>query len=208
MYVPPQFREHDPDGLAALIERYPLASVVAILDGELVANHFPLQISADAYGNRVLRGHIARANDLWKKLPAGSRVLAIFTGPDAYITPSWYAAKETTGEVVPTWNYAVVHAHCSVRFEHDAARLRDSVGALVEEQEKRRSRPWRISDAPDRYVERMLSGIVGIELLVSRLEGKFKASQNHSPEDRRRVEKGLADDGVAAEYVRELVRDE
>ena len=206
MYRPPHFRDDDPPRLQDFIARHPLACVIAHVDGALTANHLPLQFVAGTAESGVLRGHIARANDLWRRLPDGSPALAVFTGADAYVTPSWYEAKAATGEVVPTWNYAVVHAHGAVRFEHDAARLRSLVEALTDEHEAPRSAPWRVSDAPGPYVDRMLSGIVGVEIVVTRLEGKFKASQNRSDEDRRRVASGLADSGVPPDLRAELVR--
>lgn len=206
MYRPPHFSEDDPEKLRAFITRHPFACVVAHANGELAANHLPLQVVAGANGGCVLKGHIARANDLWQQLTDGADVLAIFTGADAYITPSWYAAKATTGEVVPTWNYAVVHAHGTVRFEHDRARLRELVGELTDQHEASRRDRWSVADAPDRYVERMLSGIVGIEIAVTRLEGKFKASQNRSAEDRARVRDGLTEAGAPPAARDELVR--
>jgi transcriptional regulator len=206
MYRPPHFREDDPRRLHAFIARHPFACIVASVDGNLTANHVPVQLVGDVGGSCTLQGHIAKANDLWRLLPDGSPVLAIFTGADAYITPSWYEAKQVTGEVVPTWNYAVVHAYGTVRFVRDAVWLRDLVGALTDRHEKNRAAPWQVADAPERYVDRMLSGIVGIEIDITRLEGKFKASQNRSDEDRRRVEAGLAECGLSPDSRTELVR--
>ncbi|MCZ8130901.1 MAG: FMN-binding negative transcriptional regulator [Steroidobacteraceae bacterium] len=206
MYRPPHFREDDPVRLEQFVARHPLACVVAQVEGVLTANHLPLQLVHGDAGERVLRGHVARANELWRLLPAESAVLAVFTGADAYVTPAWYAAKSTTGEVVPTWNYAVVHAHGTVRFEHDPVRLRALVEGLTDQHESRRAAPWQVSDAPGRYVDRMLSGIVGIEIVVTRLEGKFKSSQNRSDDDRRRIEAELAAAGMPHESRAELVR--
>lgn len=205
VYRPPHFREDDPARLDAVVRAHPLATLVAHVDGALVANHLPLQLVRDA-GRAVLRGHVARANDVWRLLAPGAPVLAIFQGADGYVTPSWYEAKTTTGEVVPTWNYAVVHAHGTIRFYDDRERLHALVRALTDERERSRATPWAVDDAPVAYVERMISGIVGLEIDVVRYEGKFKSSQNRSAEDRQRVDAGFEQDGRGAEERRELVR--
>jgi transcriptional regulator len=206
MYRPPHFRDDDAARLEAFVRTHPLAALVATSQGGLVGNHLPLQLVAEGSGQRFLRGHIARANELWRVLPDGSAVLAIFSGADRYITPAWYATKAVTGEVVPTWNYAVVHAHGAIRFVHDRDWLLQVVGGLTDEHERTRDNPWQVGDAPGPYVERMLSGIVGVEIAVSRLEGKFKASQNRTADDRRRIDAGLRDEGLAANERAELVR--
>lgn len=207
MYRPPHFREDDPARLDAFVAAHPLATLVAVVEGSPVANHVPLLLQRGADGRAVLRGHVARANDLWRLMPAGAAVLAIFQGADAYVTPAWYAAKQATGEVVPTWNYAVVHAHGAIRFFDDRERLHALVGTLTDEHERMRSAPWAVDDAPAAYVERMLSGIVGVEIDVARYEGKFKASQNRAADDRARIDAGLAADGRDASARAELVRE-
>lgn len=206
MYTPPHFREDDPAAVARFLASHPLACIVAHVAGELVANHVPLVLRSRADGGRILSGHIARANDLWRSLPDGSAVLAVFAGADRYVTPAWYEAKATTGEVVPTWNYAVVHVHGRVTFFHEPERLRALVDVLTAEHEAPRAEPWAVADAPAAYVDRMLRGIVGLEIEITRVEGKFKSSQNRSAEDRRRIDAGLAAADVPAADREELVR--
>ena len=206
MYRPAHFREDDPDTLAAFIDAYPLATVVAAPPAGLIANHLPLLRIRTPAGETVLRGHIARANDLWKLVPAQSPILAIFTGVDRYVSPSWYPTKVTTGEVVPTWNYSVVHAHGTIRFIDDGQWLRSLVEALTDRNEAGRAAPWSVSDAPDNYIARMLRAIVGFEIPVERLEGKFKASQNRTEGERRGVASGREADGIPESTRDELVR--
>jgi transcriptional regulator len=141
---------------------------------------------------------VARANPQWRATPEGSAALAIVLGPDGYVTPSWYATKRETGKVVPTWNYLAIHAHGAVRFFHERGRLLDLVTRLTDRHEGPRAHPWKVSDAPPDYVEAMLAGIVGVELTITRLEGKWKASQNKGEADRRGVADGLAAEGQEA----------
>jgi transcriptional regulator len=171
----------------------PLATLVALSDSGLVANHIPLETLPEPPPHGVLRGHIARANPLWREYRADSEALAIFHGPQAYISPSFYPAKQETGEVVPTWDYAVVHARGTLRFVQDAAWLRALVSRLTDAHEAPRPMPWKIDDAPPPYIERMLSMIVGFELSIVSLMGKWKLSQNHPTPNRRGVVKGLRD---------------
>ena len=206
MYRPAHFREDRPELLEAFVAAHPLGTlVVASADG-LVANHIPMLLERDADGHHVLRGHVARANELWRVVAPGTPVLVIFGGAQRYVTPSWYPSKRATGEVVPTWNYTVVHAHGPIRFIEERDWLLALVGTLTERNERERVAPWRVTDAPAAYLERMLRAIVGFEIAVGRLEGKFKASQNRTAEDRAGVAAGLAADGVGAAERDELVR--
>ncbi len=207
MYRPAHFRDDDPATLGAFIDVHSLATVVAAPSGGLLANHLPLIRVNAPEGRTVLRGHVARANEFWKIVPAQSPVLAIFHGLDRYVSPSWYPTKATTGEVVPTWNYSVVHAHGSIRFIEDAAWLHSLVEALTTKYEAGRPAPWSVADAPAEYIARMLRAIVGFEISVERLEGKFKASQNRSEAERRGASAGMAGDGVAETARNELVRE-
>ena len=207
MYIPEHFREADPERLQGLIRRHSLAVLVANVEGVLVAEHLPLQLAVDADGGRRLRGHVARGNPLWRRLPAGSPVLAIFQGAEHYISPSWYASKAQHGRVVPTWNYAAVHASGSIRFIEEPAWLLSLVGSLTDEHELQRTPRWRVSDAPGEYTAAMLRAIVGLEIEVGALVGKFKSSQNRSPADRAGVMRALRAEGVAEEALGELVRD-
>jgi transcriptional regulator len=139
----------------------------------------------------MLRGHIARANPLWREYQSGSEALAIFQGPETYISPSLYPSKQQSGEVVPTWDYAVVHARGELRFIHDAGWLRDLVSGLTNQHEASQPVPWKISDAPDAYIDEMLTLIVGFEIPILALNGKWKVSQNRSAVDRQGVVRGL-----------------
>ena len=163
--------------------------ITATADG-LLATHLPLILKAAEGESGVLYGHIARANGQWGAPPTGE-ALAILSGPEAYVTPSWYAAKREHGKVVPTWNYVAVHAYGPVEFFHDPERLHDVVTRLTDRHESGRQTPWSVSDAPEPFIAAQLKGIVGVRLPIARLEGKRKMSQNRSEADRRGVAAGL-----------------
>lgn len=206
MYQPAHFREDRPEVLADFIRRFPLASIVRNGPDGLTADHVPLEHEAVEGGGGRLIGHVAKSNPLWQCAPQES-MLVIFQGPSAYISPNWYATKRDTGKVVPTWNYAVVHAHCSLRALHDPGRLRAIVSRLTDRHEAGQVHPWHVDDAPTGYIEAMLSAIVGIELSIHRLEGKWKVSQNHPVENRRSVVAGLESGGSdAGTVMAQLVR--
>ena len=194
MYLPRHFEQHDPAARQRLMLEHPLATLVTLQDGLPTADHVPLEFDATT---QTLRGHVARANPLWRAA-AGQPVLAVFSGPQAYITPSWYPSKAATHKVVPTWNYTVVHAHGVLRAVEDAPWLHTLVSRLSDHHESPRAQPWAVSDAPDDYVQQMLRAIVGIEIPVDRLIGKWKISQNRAEPDRLGVADGLARDGHAA----------
>jgi transcriptional regulator len=193
MYLPALFNETRTDVLHALMRARPLASLVAQCESGLIANHVPVQTLAAPGPLGSLRGHIARANSLWKEYRDGSEAIAIFQGPQVYISPSLYPTKKQTGEVVPTWDYAVVHARGSIRFIHDADWLRSFVAGLTDAHEASRPEPWKIGDAPPEYIESMMGLIVGFELTITSLTGKWKVSQNRSAEDQQGVVQGLRD---------------
>jgi transcriptional regulator len=190
MYQVAAFREERIDVMHALIRAHPLAVLVTSAGGSLEANHIPLLIDPLPSPCGVLRGHVARANPLWKQRH-DCEVLAVFQGPQVYVMPSWYAEKHETGKVVPTWNYAVVHARGPLIVHDDRDWLRDLVSRLTNQQEAGLPQPWGIADAPADYIERMLGGIVGIEIPVQRIEGKWKTSQNRNDRDRAGVADGL-----------------
>lgn len=191
MYRPPHFREDRIDVLHDLIRAHPLATLVALGREGLIANHLPLVLHGDLSENGTLRGHISRANPLWTAFDAKVEALTIFQGPESYITPSWYASKKEHGRVVPTWNYAVVHAQGPLGIVDDVSWLRAHLDTLTLQQEGERPVPWEVADAPDDFVERQLKGIVGIELPIGRIEGKWKVSQNRNEGDRVGVSRGL-----------------
>ena len=198
MYVPAQFKEERREVLARLIAAYPLGVLVTLTSEGLNANHIPFLLDPDPAPHGTLRGHVARANPVWRDIAAGAEPLVVFQGPQAYVTPSWYPRKRQTGKVVPTWNYLVVHAYGPVHAVHDPAWLRAFVNRLTQRFEETRPDPWRLDDAPVDYVAGMLQAIVGIEMPVNRLVGKWKASQNQPAADREGALRGLAAEPDAA----------
>jgi transcriptional regulator len=189
MYLPKHFAADDQDLLAQLIKEYPLATLVGSLNGRLEVNHLPLMLSSD---RKKLHGHIARMNPLMKIAQnSETAVTAIFQGPNAYVTPAWYPSKRESGKVVPTWNYAVVHAQGHINLIEDSHWLRSHVSQLTNIHEPIYQSNWKLDDAPEDYVQTMLKAIVGIEIEVESLVGKFKLSQNRPPEDYDAVVKEL-----------------
>ena len=181
MYLPKHFAVDNQALLAQLIQEYPLATLVGNLNGQLEVNHLPLMLSAD---KKKLYGHIARMNPLMKIAQSSdTAVTAIFNGPNAYITPAWYPSKKESGKVVPTWNYAVVHAQGNIKLIEDAQWLRSHVAQMTDIHEPTYQSNWKLDDAPEEYVQTMLKAIVGIEIDIQNLVGKFKLSQNRPPED-------------------------
>ena len=175
----------------------------------LAANHIPLHLSPDPAPFGILRGHVARANPLYTEGLHDGDVLAIFQGPDAYITPSWYATKQEHGKVVPTWNYAVVHAHANIRFMEEPAWILAHLKGLTEHNEQSFAEPWAVSDAPEEYVAKLVRAIVGIELTITRIVGKWKVSQNQPPANQAGVVDGLRQHTTSnAGLIADLVADE
>jgi len=187
LYLPAHFNETRTDVLHALMRARPLTTLVTQCDSGLVANHLPVQTLGEPAPLGCIRGHIARANPLWREYRGDSQALAIFQGPQIYISPSFYPSKAKTGEVVPTWDYAVVHAGGTLRFIDDPHWLRNFVAGLTNTHEKPRLQPWKIDDAPAPYIEKMLSLIVGFEFSIVSLAGKWKVSQNRPQADRQGV---------------------
>jgi transcriptional regulator len=196
MYIPAHFRVEDPALLLPLLERYGFATLVTVEEGSPFATHLPLLLRREP--DRLV-GHMARANPQWRGLEAQREVLALFQGPHAYVSPSWYASAPN----VPTWNYAVVHAYGTARLLEDAAEVLALLGDTVAQYESGRERPWRLEDAQD-YAERLVAGIVAFEVRVTRLEGKFKLSQNKGAADRAGVIAAL--EASADPLERELAR--
>lgn len=191
MYVPPAFREDDLPTLHALMRETPLANLVTATDEGLMATPLPLFLAPDEGPCGTLYGHLARANPQWKQQSLGE-AMVLFTGPEAYVSPSWYASKEEHGKVVPTWNYIAVHAYGPAEFFDDADRLLEVVTRLTNLHEGRRVAPWAVADAPVDFIRAQLRGIVGLRLPITRIQGKRKMSQNRSAEDRAGVAAGLA----------------
>ena len=192
MYVPPAFRIEDLAEIQAAMRSARLAQVVTFGASGLAATPLPLLLDPDEGAFGTLYGHLARANPQWRDAAPGGEALAIFMGPDAYVTPAWYAAKAETGKVVPTWNYETVQARGPAEFFDDPDRLHAVVTRLTDRHEAARAEPWAVADAPEPFVRAQLRGIVGLRLPIARLEGKRKMSQNRSPADQGRVREGLA----------------
>jgi transcriptional regulator len=191
MYLPAHFAETRIDVLHRLIHEQPLAALVTLEGGALNANHIPFEHDAAPAPLGTLRGHVARTNPVWKSHSPEVEALAIFQGAQHYITPSWYPSKQETGKVVPTFNYIVVHAYGTLRVIEDREWLRGLVNRLTNRHEAGRADPWKVSDAPDDYVDKMLGAIVGIELKLTKLTGKWKTSQNQPAANRDGVINGL-----------------
>jgi transcriptional regulator len=205
MYVPPAFREDDRQVLHALMRAARLSNLVTATADGLTASALPLLLDEAEGEQGVLYGHLARANSQWST-PAIGEALAIFMGPDAYVTPSWYATKAEHGKVVPTWNYSAVHAYGPIEFFDDEQRLLAVVTRLTKLHEAPRTEPWAVTDAPAPYINAQLRGIVGIRLPITRLVGKRKLSQNRSAADRAGVAQGLAQsEHLAERLVGELI---
>lgn len=195
MYIPKHFDEPRIDVMQALIRDYPLATLVTLSATGLNANHIPLHLANDGSAYGSLRGHVARSNPILADLDKQTEVMAIFQSENAYVSPSWYATKQETGKVVPTWNYAAVHAYGTLKVIDDPAWIRLQLEALTAEHEANFPAPWAVSDAPLDFTERLIAQIVGIEIHLTRLQGKWKVSQNQPPENRNGVIKGLNESG-------------
>lgn len=178
----------------ALIRAHPLGTLITAGPGGLIANLVPFTL-VDGGDRGTLRAHVARANDQVEPLRAGAETLVLFQGPEAYITPSWYPVKKEHGRVVPTWNYVVVQARGKPRVIEDPAWLRAQLSELTSRQEAPRPDPWKIADAPEEYIEAQIKAIIGIEIPILKIEGKWKVSQNRSAADRQGVCQGLREDG-------------
>lgn len=189
MYIPPLHKEDRIDVLHEAIRGTGLATLVTTTPDGLIASHIPLLLDPEPAPYGTLIGHLARPNP--QARGAIGEALVIFQGPEAYITPSWYATKRDTAKVVPTWNYVAVHAYGTIEFFDDKERLRDIVTRLTRRQEEARAEPWAVTDAPADFIDTMLKGIVGLALPIARLEGKWKMSQNRPAEDRAGVVAGL-----------------
>lgn len=191
MYLQQQFEETRLDVLHGLMKTHPLATLVVQSASGLVVNHIPLLVCSSDGEFGTLRGHVARANQVWQQLAGTAHAVAVFQGPESYITPSWYPSKHVDGKAVPTWNYAVVHAHGIPRAVNDAAWLLHHLREMSDEHERAQALPWKISDAPADFIDRLVEAIVGIEIPIARIEGKWKVSQNRPAGDRLGVAAGL-----------------
>jgi transcriptional regulator len=207
MYIPKSFEPPDVNTMQQFMGEHPFGVLVTITSQGLDANHLPFVFDPAPLPHGTLRGHVARANPIWRECQTSPDALVMFQGPDSFISPSWYQTKQESGAVVPTWNYIVVHAHGSVRVVEDAAWLRAHVEALTDHLEAGREPRWAVSDAPGDYIEKLVGAIVGIEMPIARLSGKWKLSQNRSERDRAGVVDGLRRQGSASsEIMADLVQ--
>ncbi len=195
MYVPAQFEEKRPEAMHALMREHSLGTLVTLGAAGLNANHIPFEIDPAQGECGILRAHVARTNPVWKDVSADVEALVVFHGAQSYISPSWYPTKEKDGRAVPTYNYMVVHAYGPLRIIEDTSWIRAQVDRLSRQHETDRSHPWQLGDAPPDYIEKLLKAIVGIEIPISRLVGKWKASQNQPEVNRQGVERGLRELG-------------
>jgi transcriptional regulator len=192
MYMPKHFEEPDISVMHQLLHEQPLATLVTVGPNGPNADLIPLQlVVTDEAPLGLLQGHVARANPVWKEYLQDVPVLAVFHSAESYISPSWYATKQETGRVVPTWNYVVVHARGKMRVIDEPAWLRAQIEALTQAQEARFEHPWSLEDAPADYIEKTMQAIVGIEIAICSLQGKWKVSQNQSEQNRLGVIQGL-----------------
>lgn len=208
MYVPAHFEENRPEVLQALIADQPLGALVTVSPQGLDANHVPFEFDAARGPHGTLRAHVARANPVWQEAAAAPDALVIFQGPAAYVSPTWYPSKHATHRQVPTYNYMVVHAHGRIVVHDDESFLRGLVARLTRKMEAGEAQPWKMGDAPPDYIQQMLGAIVGIEIEVTRIVGKWKLSQNKEAADRRGASDTLiARDSDAQQAVGQAMRD-
>jgi transcriptional regulator len=201
MYLPELFKEERLPILHDAIRRAGLAMLVTTGTTGIDVSHVPLMIDPTAGPYGTLYGHLARANDQWRTAAPDQPALAVFTGPDAYISPSNYPSKAVHGKVVPTWNYVAIHARGLVKFFHEAGELHDLVSRLTSRHEAGRQRAWAVTDAPENFVQSQLRAIVGFSLVIETLEGKWKMSQNRTEEDRAGVRAGLSSSENPADQI-------
>lgn len=201
MYIPQYYQEARVEVLHEYIRTHPLGALITLTAGGLDANHIPFEVDPQPSPFGTLRGHIARANPLWHDASENVETLVIFRGPSAYLSPSWYPGKRETGKVVPTWLYAVVHAHGPLRIIEDPAWLLEFVETLTNRHEAGRADPWKVSDAPADFIDALINAIVGIEIPITRLIGKWKINQHRSDRDRAGVIEGLLQEGHEAATV-------
>ena len=191
MYTPHHFAEDRPEALLGLIKKYPLATLITHGLNGLTANLIPFVIGPDSGQSLTFCGHLARGNDQLKDLAQGNETFLIFQGPDNYVTPTWYESKKENGKVVPTWNYITVQVWGHAVIHDDVSWLGTHVNSLTNTHEAGRENPWLVSDAPDDFIAKQLKAIVGVEIMVTRMEGKWKISQNRTEADREGVIAGM-----------------
>jgi transcriptional regulator len=202
MHIQSHFEQEDEHKLFELVSRFPLATFVVSSDAGIVANHFPMLVTSDRH---TLQAHIPRGNEIWRQFDGAKEALAVFTGPDAYVSPGWYPSKKRHGKVVPTWNYAAVHIYGAPCVRHEDEWKLQHLNELTHRHEGGQALPWQVTDAPVEFTAMLLDQIVGIEMPIARLEGKWKISQNRSAEDQAGVIAGMAEDNGVKELMQRLL---
>lgn len=193
MYIPKKYQQSDTTALKALMVEYPFATLISCSELGVEANHIPLMLKR-VEGKDVLHGHIAKANPLWKNIAEKAEVLIVFNGPNCYISPNYYPTKMATGKAVPTWNYVAVHVKGYISFIHDNAWNLNLLDSLTTHHEAQQPQPWSIEDAPKEYIDKMLPAIVGIEVDITSIVGKWKVSQNQVEINKQGIYSALSDD--------------
>jgi transcriptional regulator len=199
MYVPAVFAETDLATVGTFIDAHPLGTLVLVVDGHAHIDHMPFMRAASIARGEQLIAHVSKSNPTWKLVGDGIEAVLVFSGASAYVSPSLYPSKQVTHEVVPTWNYASVHLRGTLQTVQDRDGKHDIVDRLTRKMESARAVPWSVSDAPEAYIEKLLTGIVGLHFKIDSIEAKVKASQNRLPEDRLGVVAGLSTDPATAE---------
>lgn len=199
MYLPAHFEMTDATILHDVIVKYPLGTWIVSNGHELVINHIPFLFEPDHGAHGALIGHVARANPVWTELNESTKSAVVFHAEQGYVSPNWYASKRSDGRVVPTWNYAVVHVHGTAKTIEDKEALLQIVSTLTNQHEANQAHPWKVPDAPGDYIDKLLGAIVGIEIQIESIQGKFKLSQNRSAQDRQGVIAGLQDSNNSVE---------
>lgn len=206
MHIPKKFEQNDPEQLRKLINYYPFATLVTYSESGLEANHIPFFLDS-SNGRDVLKGHIAKVNELWKNVSDKSEVLVVFNGPNCYVSPNYYPTKKETGKAVPTWNYVAVHVKGLMSYIYDAQWNLNMINRLTEQHEANQPIPWSISDAPNDYIQKMLPAIVGLEIEVLSIKGQWKVSQNQPERNKQGVVDGLSQYADSdAQKIAELVK--
>ncbi|MDU0112700.1 FMN-binding negative transcriptional regulator [Psychrosphaera aquimarina] len=207
MYAPNNFKQTDIRELIAIMREYPFATLITHSISGIEANHLPVTI-VESDGGMAIHAHIAKANKLWQSVEQGADVLLIFNGPNCYVSPNYYPTKKENGRAVPTWNYVVVHVKGNISFIHDEQWVYRMLDTLTKEHEAEQISPWSITDAPVEYIDKMLSAIVGIEISIDEIEGKWKLSQNQPDVNKLGVMQRLIENGQAQQVkISELIND-
>ena len=191
MFQPSYFKQTDKQQMLKFIQAYPMASLVSMSSTGLIGNHIPMLV-IEREGQYILQGHVARVNSIWQDFDESVDVLALFHGPNAYVSPNWYPNKKTDPKTVPTWNYVAVHISGEISFYQDKSWLKEHLKNLSNTHEKRVNESWQLSDAPTNYIDKMLKAIVGVEITISDIKGNTKMSQNHPQHNRQGVAEGFS----------------